>query len=258
MTAVLYSLPLLLLFSLPAPPAQQVLRTKHDYFSTDNLGNMYLVNDAELLKYNAGGDLLVRYSNLKLGDIGSVDATNPLKILIYYPDYQQMLFLDNQLSPNGQPISLQELGLEQAAMVCAGANNSFWVFDSRNSELIRFDQNRKKIASTGNLRQVLNAEIKPVMMREHNNFLYLNCPETGIYVFDIFGAFSKLLPLKGIIDLQANKELIYYHKAGILCSYDQRLVEERCDSLPAGVRLARVAGDKKYLSYGDSILVNKL
>ena len=123
---------------------------------------------------------MARYSNLRLGDIASVDATNPLKILLHYRDYQQLVFLDNQLSPNGKPISLEQLGLEQAQLVCASVNNSFWVYDKRNNELHRFNENQQNVASTGNLRQVLSTEVTPVSMKEHNNYLYLNCPGSGM------------------------------------------------------------------------------
>src|SRR5690606_29047066 len=237
----------------------KALIASHSAFTTDNLGNMYLVQDEELFKYAPDNKLLGRYSNLRLGNISNVDATNPLKILVYYNDYQQLVFLDNQLSPHNRVISLQELGLEQASLVCAGANNSFWIFDRRNCELLRFDQNGRRIAATGNLRQILNAEIRPSSMREQNNNLYLVCPSSGIYVFDIFGAFSKLLPIGQVESLQVDGNILYYYRNRKLCSYDQKFFSEKCDTIHAvGVLSVQVQGSKRYVSFGDSLLVSPL
>jgi hypothetical protein len=231
----------------------------HDFFNTDNLGNIYLVNDAELVKYNPQGKRTARYSNLKLGAITAIDAMNPLKILVYYRDYQQVIFLDNQLSLQGKSVALEALDLEQSSIVCASVNNGFWVYDRRNNELSRFDETARKVASTGNLRQVLSGQVMPVSMREHNNYLYLNCPGSGIYVFDIFGAFTKLLPLKGVTRFQPEGDIVFCFREGMMCSYNQRAQEERCDSLRSrGLQSAGVRAHKLYRSYGDSLLVTDL
>jgi hypothetical protein len=236
-----------------------VLPVKHDYFTTDNLGNMYLAREGELIKFTPDGRRFARYSDLRLGNISAVDATNPLKVVLYYQDYQQVVFLDNQLSVNGNAISLQELGLEQAALVCASVNNSFWVYERRNNELLRFDENARKVASTGNLRQVLGAEIAPVQMKEHNNLLYLNSPRAGIHVFDIYGAFTKLIPLREVTDLQVQESLLYYGRAASFCSYHQVSFEERCDSVAVARPVStRVSNQRIYRSYRDSIVITPL
>src|SRR5438552_190098 len=75
-----------------------VIKSRYDYFTADNLGNFYTVREDELIKYLPNGKMFARYSNLKLGSISAIDVTNPLKILLYYRDFQQIIFLDNQLS----------------------------------------------------------------------------------------------------------------------------------------------------------------
>ncbi|MBK9285708.1 MAG: hypothetical protein IPM51_15530 [Sphingobacteriaceae bacterium] len=236
------------------------IKTKHNYFTTDNLGNIYAVNDDELLKYLANGKFFNRYSNLKLGSITSVDAVNPLKILLYYRDFQQIVFLDNQLTSNSDNISLEALGHEQTELVCASANNSFWIYDKQNNELTRFNENSKKTASTGNLKQILQSELNPNFMLEYNNYLYLNCPQTGIYVFDIFGAYSKLIALKNIQKFRVNDDLIYYQKDSSICSYNHKLFEEGCKPILNGSGCKSVEIGKRllYLSYSDSIAVVNL
>ena len=240
-------------------PRLTAIKVKQNFFTADNIGNAYTINEDELVKFLPGGKFFARYSNLKLGSITSVDATNPLKLLLYYRDFQQIVFLDNQLSNNSEPVSLELLGYEQTDLVCAGANNSFWIYNKQNNELLRFDENSKKIASTGNLKQVLQVNLLPNFMLEHNGYLFLNCPETGIYVFDIFGAFSRVITLKGLNYFQLTEDIIYYQKDSVFCSYNYKLFEEACKRVPQfrSGTIAKYYNAKLYTTYADSLTVFK-
>ncbi|HQQ94041.1 MAG TPA: hypothetical protein PLQ93_05765 [Bacteroidia bacterium] len=233
------------------------IKARFEKFTIDNIGNMYLVQDEEIVKVLPTGKPFARYSNLKLGKITAVDATNPLKVLLYYKDFQQIVFLDNQLSVNSDEVSLTDLGYEQTELVCAGANNSFWIYNKQNNELLRFNENSKKISATGNLKQILRTELNPDFMIEHNGFLYLNSPENGIYVFDFYGAFSRVLPLTAIKQFQVDDEIVYYTKDSLLCSYNTKLMETACDTVfnQAKYLSARYFRNKLYVAYHDSLLV---
>jgi hypothetical protein len=238
-------------------PKPLVLKARHNFFIGDNLGNTYLVNEDEMLKYLASGKFFARYSNLKLGSITSVDATNPLRLLLYYRDFQQIVFLDNQLSKNSEAVSLEQLGFEQTDLVCGAANNGFWIYNKQNNELIRFDDELKKVSSTGNLKQVLKSDVSPNFMLEHNGYLFLNCPSTGIYVFDIFGAFSRLIAIKQLSQFQVSEDILYFQKDSAFCSYNFKLFDEACQSmpLPAPGIIARYYNKDLYCSYRDSVLI---
>ena len=60
----------------------------------DAFGNVYVINAMQISKYNALGILQKSFSVKRYGKIDFVDASNPLKILVYYKDFQQVLFLD--------------------------------------------------------------------------------------------------------------------------------------------------------------------
>ncbi len=231
------------------------IKTKLDYFTTDNIGNIYTINGEEIIKFLPTGKFLGRYSNLKLGTITSVDATNPLKILVYYRDFQQILFLDNQLSLNSDVVSLETLGYEQTDLVCASTNNSFWIYDKQNNELIRFNENSKKVAATGNLKQVLQSDLNPNYLTEHNGYLFLNCPETGIYVFDIFGTFNKIIALKNLKKFQINETIVYYRKDSSLCSYNFKTFEDACKPILNKPLQVIYNKQKTYSGYKDSVVV---
>ena len=219
---------------------QLLLKAHFERCLVDNIGNIYTLNDAELIKYLPNGKFFARYSNLKLGRITRVDVTNPLKLLLYYKDFQQLVFLDNQLSVNSDQVSLENLGYEQTELACAGANNSFWIYDRQNNELLRFNENSKKICSTGNLKQILRQELEPNFMLEYNGFLYLNSPAQGIFVFDFYGAFSKLIPILQLRRFRVDEDLVYFQRDSVYCSYNFKLLEELCRSLPPGPKPTEV------------------
>ena len=192
------------------------------HIEIDGFGNMYVVNNNEIIKYNATGLLQKKFSTKRYGKIDFVDAMNPLKILVYYKDFQQIMFLDDQLTETSSMISIETLGYEQTSVVCSSTNNSFWLYDKQNNELLRFNSELKALVKTGNLKRILDIDIKPNFMQEHNNYIYLNCPSEGILVFDIYGTFYKTIPLKKLLEFNVVNGDLFYYENKILKQYQTK------------------------------------
>ena len=215
-----------------------------DYFTSDNLGNVYVIQGNEILKYLPNGKLFNRYSNMMRGNITSVDATNPLKLLLFYRDFSKIQFLDNQLSEN-HLISLQDLGLEQSTLVCISFDNGFWVYDQISFSLIRFNQAFDKVQEARNINQNIGYEPQPNFLHESSDWVYLNNPETGILVFDVFGTYFKTIPLKGLNDFQIAGDNLLYFKDGKLLSYNLKTLAEGEIQLPPDeIKMLRVEKEK--------------
>lgn len=230
------------------------IRSKADFFTTDNFGNTYLVKADEIRKYNPQGDLLKIFSAKNLGKITSVDATNPLRVLVFYKDFASILFVDDLLSQNGDVINLLDLTLEQSDAVCTSFNNGLWFFNRQNANLIRLDENLQTVVNTGNLNRLLNTTCKPNFMLEHNGYVYMNNPAEGIFVFDIYGTYFKTIPLKGLDHFQVKENLLIYFTDGELRSYNLKLLTEA--NMPfAGMSDARVEKENYYLFCKDSVMV---
>ena len=218
---------------------------KADYFTSDNLGNAYTVKGHEIFKYLPNGKLFNRYSNLMLGNITSVDATNPLKLLLFYKDFSKIQFLDNQLAENRGVISLQDLGLEQSILACISFDNGFWVYDQISFSLIRFNQASDKVQEARNINQNVGYEPQPNFLYEWGDWVYLNNPETGILVFDIFGTYFKTIPLKGLENFQIAGENILYFKDAKLLSYNLKTLEQgEVILLPDEIQMLRIEKEK--------------
>ena len=63
----------------------------------DNFENSYYLNNNELIKTEKG-IVLYTYSNIQLGKITSINTFNPLKINLFYKDFNTVVILDNRLT----------------------------------------------------------------------------------------------------------------------------------------------------------------
>jgi hypothetical protein len=203
-------------------------------FTTDNQSNIYIVKKYELLKYNKAGKLLYKFSNKNFGDITYVDASNMMKILVFYKDFAQVVFLDNTLSLNGEPISFDKIGFQQVNLVCSSFNNGLWLYDQQKFALIQLNTSYESMQHTENISNLLNIDLQPVSLLEHDNKLYLNNPSTGILIFDIYGTYYKTLPLKNIKSFQVIGDWVYYMLDHKVKAYNMKTTEESDFDMPSG------------------------
>ena len=65
------------------------------YFTVDNLDNIYLLTGSdELKKIQENGDSVAVFNDVRTyGKLFSIDATNPLKILLYYKNFSTVVVL---------------------------------------------------------------------------------------------------------------------------------------------------------------------
>lgn len=203
-----------------------------DFFTTDNLSNVYVVKGNELIKYDKTGKELYKFSNKNLGNINFVDATNMLKVLVFYKDFQQVVFLDNTLSVNGDPINLEQIGFNQAQLICSSHNNGIWIYDQQNFELMRIDQNLLQTQKTGNLTSTLNINLQPSSLLEFNNKVFLNNPSNGILIFDVYGTYFKTIPVKNVSRFQPFGDWVYFISNKKVTAYNVITSEEKQFEVP--------------------------
>jgi hypothetical protein len=209
-----------------------IVKHAYDFFAVDNMGNVYTVANDEIRKFNKKGELLKIFSNKRAGKIFSIDASNALRIVVFYKDQSQVIFLDSQLTQNGDPIDLLNLNLEQSDLICSSFNNGIWLYNRQNAELIRLDEKLERVVSTGNLNNLLNTELKPLYLNENSGYVYMSDTKNGILVFDIYGTYYKTISLFNIRSFQVAEQQIFYYKDSVISSYNTKLLNN-FDSLIA-------------------------
>ena len=208
------------------------IKKESDQIYTDNLENLYLVKDYTLYKYSPAGNLLFTYSDNFMGKISSISIGEGLKVLVYYRDNGQLAVLDNTLSQIAAPVNLNFNNLGTTILATTSVQNSFWFYDPIGGAIIRTTNTINVIFNSGNLSQLLNYQINPNFMVEYSNKLYLNDPDIGIMVFDIFGTYLKTLPIKGLIKFQVAEKGLYFYSNNHLYFYDFQNFEQIDIPLP--------------------------
>lgn len=206
---------------------EKLLEVKTEFFTTDNLGNIYLVKNNQIIKLDENGNLIKTFSDNSSGSIHSIDASNPLKILVFYKDFAIVNILDNTLSMKGDRIYLEKLGYSQTSKICSSYENGMWVFDPLTNQLIRFDQNLLIKSKSGNLFHITGSQVSPVYIKEQQEKLYVYDNANGLLVFDIFGNYLKTITITGLSKLQILSDvLIFWRNNSLIFFHLKTLVEK--------------------------------
>lgn len=172
-------------------------------FTTDNLGNIYLLTATnQIKKISEKGDSIGVYNDVKrYGKIYSIDATNPLKILVYYRDFSTIIILDRLLSVQAT-VDLRKQNISQARAITSSYDNNIWVFDEMESKLKKVDETGRILFESTDLRQVFDQVPVPQSLQDRDGQLYLYDSSKGLLVFDYYGARRNNLQLLHLTNLQ--------------------------------------------------------
>ena len=186
----------------------------------DNIGNIYSISANEISKWDKDGIFLLKNSSQVFGNIASLDASNALKMILFFRDLSQISYIDNLLSQRGDRIELDMLGFYQTTAVCRSYNDGFWLFDQTTLELTRFTEQLEITAQSGNLSQILGDVPNPLYMREYNDFLYVMDENYGVRVFDWYGSYVKTIPVGKVSKFVIRADKLFVINGNMLESYD--------------------------------------
>ncbi len=226
----------------------KTIEGEFDFLTTDHIGRMYLARGHELFLYSKEGELMYQYSDLSRGEITNLDTRNPLKLLLFYPGYSQIAFLDNTLSLTRDIVQLSQLQLDLAQLACASFDNGFWVYDPVSFRLIRFDQGLNPTNEVANINQLVGLELNPNQMLEDDSWLYMNDPDYGVFVFDSFGTFTKLIPISGAERLSVRSNGLFLEMKDKLIKYEELSLQQTEIELPIEkFKMVRIEKDKLFV-----------
>lgn len=172
-------------------------------FSADNLGNLYLLTASnQVKKVNESGDSIAVFNDVRrYGKIFSVDATNPLKVLVYYKDFSTIVVLDRLMNVL-TAIDLRKQNILQVTAITSSYDNKIWLYDELDSKLKKIDENGNVLLESTDFRQVFDAVPSPSVMYDRDGLLYLYDAKKGLMVFDYYGGKKNNYQLLNLSDLQ--------------------------------------------------------
>ncbi len=184
---------------------------------TDAIENYYVASQNSICKTSSQNSAKFVYSLKRSGTITSIDAGDPMRVLVFYKDLSLITFLDNFMAEESS-ISLMDFGLDQAETACKALNNGIWVYDIKQDKLVKISATLNIDIEILNIQRIIGENFNPTQMIERNNGLYLNDPTKGIFVFDNYGAFLRKIPepniskfnvLDGILSFLRNNEIFF-------------------------------------------------
>lgn len=179
------------------------------HVSADELGNVYYQGPRFIQRINAVGGGKFRNSELQWGSYESIDLTDPLRPFIHFPSTGKIVFWDNTLSVQGIPVDLFEQGFDQIELACGSRGDAFWLWDARQSELIRVDRTFQRLSSTGNLGVLLGFSVFPIQLIERGLYLYVRTADHRVLVFDVYGTYKKEMRQGELIDMQVEHDRMF-------------------------------------------------
>jgi hypothetical protein len=252
-----------IIFSVTQPEytLEKELKSRADFFTVDQLGFVYLIQNTEIKKLDLSQNNEKSFSSLLSGKITGVDVADPFKTLLFYKDFNKIIFLDKNLSELTSPIVLDDLGYYNVLSVCQSVNGGFWIFDQSLSSLIYIDKNLNTIKKSSSLSDLIgeNLDQKQVFMLEKNDYIYLGISGEGILLFDSYGTYLKTFPLLNIGRFQVNNEIISYSKDEELYFYNTDSYTEKKMPLPIhSYKQVMIVNKKLFIQTEGKILIYKL
>lgn len=184
------------------------LPVKARLISSDPLGNIYVVKDNNtLLRFNNDGDSLGTFNEIKKGKISQIDASNPLRVLLFFSDYNQIVVLNNMLTQKNV-IRLNTAGFNNTNCIANSADGNFWLYDAGQGALIKSDE-QLNIKQNTNLRNFDQNPSNAIYMIESDRSVYISDSVEGIRKFDQFGFYVNTYHLSANQFQLINGQLIY-------------------------------------------------
>lgn len=230
------------------------------FFTTDHLQNIYYVNaENEVVKYDWQTKKSISYSNKLLGKPTYIDASNPLKILVLYPDFNTVCWLSNTMS------AIQALKLNQlpgnknylATALCAGQqDNMFWIFDALSNKLLCIDEQGNTLYASETFTDMFTNAYQPLQLLFQNNTLYVNCSGNEILVFDVFANYVSTIQVESEGYVQIIDKNIIFLKSQMLHITNTSLHTAKNFTLPlSNILQLQVEADKLYVRTQNNIQI---
>ncbi|MRT92222.1 hypothetical protein [Ancylomarina sp. 16SWW S1-10-2] len=225
----------------------------------DHFGNIYTIEGIELTKYSSNKEVLSNFSDALLGEITSVDVSNPLRIQLFYKEFNQILYLNQSLSPITDPIDLYTYSDNEAQVCCDASSGGFWMYNNDDNQVFQVSKQGDIINKSGLLTSYFKG-ISPSKLIEYQERIYFLIPAQGLLILNKFGQFYQQIPIPGIIDFCINNQKVNYIKSNTWYKYEPLLTS---DSIiyhikNSGVIKSRILNDKIYMYSENQISIRSL
>jgi hypothetical protein len=180
------------------------------FLGYDQFGFYFSIKNNVLSKTKK--DEFFEYKNISLGKPTKVDIQNPLKIMLFYENFNTIILLDNQLNET-QKINLSENNVPILATATGiVSQNRLWIYNSLKQQIGLFDYLKNTFLS---ITPSLQGNLK-YYESDFNTFQWID-NNLNWYSCDIFGKITTLGKVTDFDQMQViNDHIILFLKDGKL------------------------------------------
>ncbi|WP_147678458.1 hypothetical protein [Algibacter pacificus] len=152
----------------------------------NNFGATYYIT--KNVFYKRQNQTTLSYNNLQLGNLTGVNTFNPLKINLFYQDFNTLIILDNRLSEIYRVDFNNLKNYKNVSYTSTGHDNTVWIFNQTNQKLELFDYKLKHT----------RAETQPIQstvldLKSNYNRCWL-LTKKFLYIYNYFGSLLEKIP----------------------------------------------------------------
>ncbi|GAA4799629.1 hypothetical protein [Litoribaculum gwangyangense] len=189
----------------------------------DNFGTIYYIENDVFNKKTL--DRTITYNNIQLGRLHSANAFNPLKINLFYKDFNTVIILDNRLAEIFKIDFNAITPYKNITHISTGFDNTLWVFNQDLQKLELFDY------KTQTTRALTVPVQSPVLdLKSNYNYCWL-LTEKYLYMYNYFGSLVLKIKNEGYSTLVESNENI------ILKRDNNLLYLKRSSAVPVPIKM---------------------
>ena len=164
----------------------------------NNFGTEFYIKKNTL--YKKTDKKTISYNNMQLGNITSVSTFNPLKINIFYKDFNTVIILDNRLSEIFKIDFNLKNPYKNISFVATGYDNTLWLFnqDTQQLELYNYQTNTVKATSIPLQSEVLD-------LKSNYNYCFI-LTKNFLYKYNYSGSLLFKIENTGFTSISENNE----------------------------------------------------
>lgn len=221
------------------------------FIGIDNYADLYFIKNSTLFKQTKTETF--QFKDFQLGTIGSVDILNPLKITVFYPQYQTALILDNKLNEVKRISFSMEPPFLNVVNASTANDNRLWTFNE-NSQQLELYNYRDKINLT------LSRPIAESYVTHLSNFNYcFVLTDKNLRVFNIYGSLLNSISAEGVQKITLSNDKILLLRDNTLSLLTRNLLEETVIKTPEiTIKDLFLSDDFLYIYNGEMIHKLKL
>ncbi len=172
-------------------------RLEAEMFELDKLGSFYFVNENILTKTDKDLTVICTYDNFSWGAISLVDVSDPLRVLVFYKDFNRLIYLDKNFAELRDPVLLDDVEFYNVDVLASSQQGGFWIYDNQSVQAINLTQNLNVNQKGTNL-YALTEGAKMINMQISADFIVIETEFHEIIVLDKFANYyTKIDNLSG-------------------------------------------------------------